>query len=287
MARKSILIVGASGFLGSYIASSLSGELYDVWKTTRGKESGNRELFLDLRESPHSFFDGNELHFDLVIMCAGITSIAKCEETPVQTRLVNVTHTYELIREFVRRGSFVMCFSSTAVFDGSRPFSKITDATSPLSEYGRQKADLETLLTDLKDQVAVVRISKIVNKQMGLFHSWIDEVRQGRPIKPFSDMYFSPVFITVVFQAIQNILALRLGGIHHISADNDLSYAEAAGYLIDKKGYDTALVHPVPAASSGITVAARYSALDCVTLQQMNFPIPSVFDALDKFLLGK
>ena len=88
------------------------------------------------------------------------------------------------------------CFLSTnQVFDGSVPEMAADAPASPVSEYGRQKARVEAALRARMDQgapVAVLRLAKVVSRDMPLIRGWVDALSAGKPIRAFHDMTLAP-----------------------------------------------------------------------------------------------
>ena len=64
---------------------------------------------------------------------------------------------------------------------------------SPITEYGRQKAEVERRISKLGSSVSIVRFTKILGQVYPLFSSWLKTLQENKPIHPFSDMYMAPV----------------------------------------------------------------------------------------------
>ena len=95
-----------------------------------------------------------------VLLGAGETSLARCRAEPAATHRVNVDAVASLSERLGRRGTFMVFLSTNLVFDGSRPFARATDRRSPLTEYGRQKAEAEAVIRLQGEGAAVLRLSK-------------------------------------------------------------------------------------------------------------------------------
>jgi dTDP-4-dehydrorhamnose reductase len=185
--------------------------------------------------------------YSTAFLCAGRTKLADCEAHPAETALVNVTRTTELARRLWERGTFIVFLSTNLVFDGSKGFPSVDDAPNPTGAYGLQKAKAEKILRELCDRVAIVRLTKVVHPAMPLLLDWAAALRRGEVIHPYCDMVFSPIPLDYVVRALQSIAARRSGGIIHLSAETDVSYASLAASLARQLNVTRDLVQPQPA----------------------------------------
>lgn len=282
------LIVGGDSFIGSFLRDSYLNRVYDIYTTTRNVDQITaKNLYLDLKDGVSSFFSLNKIRFNVAIICSAVTSFQKCENNPAESELINVTATFNLIEELRRRCVFIISLSSTAVFDGNKSFYKTTDKVSPNTVYGRQKAELEYRLRGFDDSVAILRVSKIINNDTPLFVRWILELKAKHKINPFYDMYFSPVYIDFMLVVIANLLKKKVGGIQHLSASNDISYADAAKYIANKIHADEDLIDPLSYRDMKLISSPKHTTFDCAGLGDIGLYPPLPIDALDKFLLNK
>lgn len=253
---KKILIVGGDGAIGSALAGYLPQTGLEVIKTTRRK--GGEGLFLDLEDLPKNLeFPG----VSVAVICAGIGSVAQCESNPNLTARVNVEAPKRIIEEVVGRGGRIVFLSTTHVFDGEKSFYATGDERNPITNYGRQKAEVEFCLEEIfPGQSAIVRLTKVLTPGGGLVKNWINAWRQGNPVDAFSDMYLSPVSLEFAVGALAKVIEESLSGKVHVSADGETSYFDFALELAERLGierklirgisYKDAIKHPMPARAS-------------------------------------
>jgi len=271
--RHNWLIVGADGGIGSALAQRLP----DATRTTRRAASGNA-LSLDLAADPEAWQLPDSV--SAAFLTAARCSIDDCRSYPVETRLVNVERTVRLAEELTARGTFVVLLSTNQVFDGSVPFRKAGDVTCPITEYGRQKADVERAILGLGG--AVVRLTKVFAGIPPLLRTWAESIRDGRAIEPFADMVFSPVPMATVVEALVACGERREPGIVQVSGDCDISYAEAAMRLASRLGASSGLVRPASAAARGIDPASipRHTTLDTPIAPAVSATLDGLFAGL-------
>lgn len=268
----SVLVVGADGAIGRAILARTDG----LGTTRRKERAGPGRPFLDLAgvfEVPSGV--------SVAYVCAAVTSTDACEKDPAGTARVNVEATTRLARTLAERGAFVVFPSTNLVFDGTVPHRRIDEAPCPTIEYGRQKMRAEAALLALGPSVAVVRITKVINADHPLVKGWIEEFRAGRTIRPFTDRVIAPVPLDFTIRALLAIGEARAGGIHHVSGDADVTWADLAARLAERLGVDGRLVEPKPATK----VDPRHTTLDTSGLTARFGLVPPDLDAaLDVFV---
>lgn len=262
------LIVGADGLLG--------GSLRRHWRA-----AGRPVVCTSLLPVPDP---EGVLHFDLsqpteswpplppgraAVLCAAITSLDQCRRDPEATRFINVTQTLALARQLVENGAFVVFISSNLVFDGTKPCRGAAELTCPQTEYGRQKADAESGLAQFGQRVAVVRLTKVFHPALLMVRGWIDALRGGTPIHPFSDFVCSPIALPAVTRALATIAESEQSSIWQFSGSADVSYADLATHIADRFDCDPALVQPRRGRGAGhLEHLPRHTTLDATRAQQ-------------------
>jgi len=97
-------------------------------------------------------------NYSSAVLCAGITRLDLCRRDPVGTRKINIDGNLRLARYLSDRGTHVIFLSTDKVYDGSGKFRSPDDEVSPITEYGRQKAEVERSILKLKNGV-VLRVA--------------------------------------------------------------------------------------------------------------------------------
>jgi dTDP-4-dehydrorhamnose reductase len=154
------------------------------------------------------------------------------------------------VKNLVAGGAFVIYLSTNQVFDGSVPHRLPDDPLSPVTEYGRQKAEAERQIRQHGDSVAVVRFTKILEPSPLLFSAWVESLKNGESIQPFSDMVLSPIPLSCAVSVLRLVADQRLPGILQVSGESDVSYAEAARLAVKLVKADPSLVKPIKASES-------------------------------------
>lgn len=112
--------------------------------------------------------------FDVLVNCAGYTSVDDCEIQGDLAYLVNGHAPGMLARIAARRRVRMIQFSTDYVFDGRQlePYTE-ADAPNPLSVYGKSKLLGEQLVLEAAPQHLVVRLSWLFGPGRAAFPDWI------------------------------------------------------------------------------------------------------------------
>ncbi len=223
---------------------------------------------------------------------AAIARIASCHDDPVGSARVNVTQTLALIERLVAHGTHVLFLSTNQVFDGTTPNMPADAPHSPVSEYGRQKAQVETALRRHIDRgapVAILRLAKVVSPQMALINGWIEALSSGLAIHAFDDMRMAPTPIELVTGAIAALLQDRASGIFQLTGPRDVSYAEIGHFLANRLNADPAQV-TVAHARSALPPGATpwHTTLDSQLLRERyGFLVPDAWEVVETTLSAR
>lgn len=224
---RDVLVIGVNSQIGSALAVHLKREGYRVLGTTRRKTAVDANtVFLDLRERPALQALPKA---DAVVICSGVTSIAKCEESPEECRLINVENTIRIIDKYVADGAFVLFLSSSAVFDGSKPFCTVSDDPNPATNYGKFKLAVERhVLGGSGKNAAVLRLTKVITQGTPFTRSWERAATEGRDIPAYTNKRFSPVSIGEAIDSISLLIHRKEGGLYQLGGAEEVSYFDYA-----------------------------------------------------------
>jgi len=270
-----ILIVGTEGFLGGALLSLGHQRGLPVCGTRRGNVQHHPDIQrLDLDDDLARWSPPE--HCAVAILCAAVTNLAACQRDPAGTRQINVRQTLRLTEKLVAAGSFVVFPSSNLVFDGTRPARLAADPTCPLTEYGRQKAAVESEFANYGSRVAIVRLTKVVNPHWPLIQGWIQSLRSQQPVEAFNNLVCAPIPLAVTVHGLLEIGQTRRAGIWQFSAASDVAYSDIARHIARRLCGNDQLIHSVSGADI-IEHAPQHTTLDTTRARLelgLRFPPP-------------
>lgn len=280
-----ILIIGGDSKIGTALYKRLINKNSIVWKSTRKKSIKQNEFYFNLEDD---ILDSSfpKIKFDFVFMCASITSLDFCNKFPALSHKVNVVNTLEILKYFIKNESFIIFFSTNLVFDGLKPKRSIADPLNPRTEYGKQKTLVENELSKLPNN-AIFRLTKIIDYNFKLFDNWIEDLNNLNTISPFYDMKMSPVWIDDLIEFLLKYLEKPEKRIFHVSALDEITYYEAAQYIVRKLRLDIKNVVPISAKSVNIEHIPNFTSLSTESNSVIKFNYNSSHHAIDKFLINQ
>jgi len=279
--NKSILIIGANGTIGSELVSFFESKGHNIFTTTRNTNSvSDRCFFLNLSIDEINLQKFNR-NFDIVIICAAITSQKFCLNNRELSWRVNVENTVKIAKGMREAGAFIIFLSSNAVFNGELPFVNSQEKATPTTEYGCQKLEVENQLLKLQHKISIVRFSKVINQNMTLVNQWIVNLKMGRRITPLDDMLISPVPVSFAVLVLYTIVLKEFPGIVQVSSNQDITYADFARYIASKIGVDQNLISPISYIDQGFENVSKNTTLDGSALTHLGLTSPDVWKGID------
>jgi len=150
-----IVVLGASGLVGSHVMSAGLAAGHDVVGTTRAADSPIlRRLELGDQGATVSLLEAERP--EAVIYAAGWTWVDGCEADPSRSHRENFAQPLAVARWCALRGVRMLYYSSSYVFDGVAGGYNEEDPVSPVNVYGRHKADAEKAILDAAGGAALV-----------------------------------------------------------------------------------------------------------------------------------
>jgi dTDP-4-dehydrorhamnose reductase len=283
------LLIGGDSEIGAATSRFLQAQGMPVWATTRRHDriSADRP-FLDLADTLEDWAPPPGARSACIL--AAVARLAACVADPVGSARINVTQTLMLIERLLARGVHVVFLSTNQVFDGVTPQVAPDAPACPVSEYGRQKAQVEAELRrrmSRGEAVAVLRLGKVVAPVMPLVEGWIEKLAAGMPISAFRDMPFAPVAIDLVAKAIGALMDDRASGIFQLTGPRDVTYAEVAHVLARRLEADPKLVVEVSARDAGQPEGStpRHTTLDSSALvERYGLTVPDVWEVIEQLI---
>ena len=279
------LIVGANSEIGSATARLIRARGGKVVPTTRRLLEANADqVRLDFERPIESFTVPEGVTAACIFVA--VARLAACAADPEGSARVNVLQTLALVDLLIARGVYTLFLSTNQVFNGDEPQVPAEAPTSPVSEYGRQKAETEGALRARMASgapIGVLRLAKVVSPGMALISTWAQELAAGRSIRAFTDMTIAPTPVDVVATSIARMMEDRLPVIAQLTGPRDIAYADVGRFLAEKIGADPLLVGPVSALKSGMPRGSmpRYTTLDSSYIAgRYGLTVPDAFDVI-------
>lgn len=222
-----VVVTGASGVLGGYV---LAGRPAHVAAVGWSGPSGVADAVL----SPVDLADARSVEAAyrlarpaVVLHLAALSAVGDCVRDPVRARRVNVEATAQLARLTQADGARLLFASTDLVFDGTRPPYAEDAPPTPLSVYGRTKADAEAAVLDAGG--TVVRLALLFGPGRGrksFFDGMAEALREGRPLTLFDDEHRTPLDLASAASILWALAEHPFRGVVHAGGPERLSRLE-------------------------------------------------------------
>jgi len=235
-------IIGASGFLGRHFLPAYRKLYPDCVGTIKGyPDHGSGHLYhLDLNSPDITDLRLSARGHKEALIFAATTRVNISEDEKIAARKANVDGTLELIRQLTEEGIKPVFFSSAYVFDGEKGAYTSESRVNPITEYGKQKADVEARIAPITGgNFLVVRLSKIFSrvKEDGTF---LDEIARvlssGGVYRAAFDQILCPTLVTDIIDAVGLLQAKGATGIINVCSPEVWSRYDLAAALAGSMG---------------------------------------------------
>jgi dTDP-4-dehydrorhamnose reductase len=275
---KRVLIAGAAGQLGSTVVRRFS-ERWEVVPFTRAQ--------LDIADMAATVARITAVAPEVIINCAAYNDVDGAEEAAVAALSANAMGVLALSRGATATGATLVHYGTDFVFDGAadRPYTE-SDPPRPLSVYGTSKLLGEWFA--LEAPVAyVLRVESLFGGQPA--KSSVDKIiagiRDGRPVRVFSDRTVTPSYVDDVAAATEQMLTTTVApGIYHCVNSGHGTWLDIAQEAVRLLQHEAELV---PVRVDDVKFKARrprYCALSNEKLAAAGVAMPSWQAALARYI---
>ncbi len=205
---------------------------------------------------------------DVIVNAAAYTAVDKAEGDLVQAQTINAEAPGVLAEEAARLGALLVHYSTDYVFNGSgaTPWRE-TDATGPLSIYGRTKLEGEQRIQQAGAHHLIFRTSWVYAARGGNFaKTMLRLARERERLTVIDDQFGVPtgaeLLADITAQVIPQALSrAEIGGIFHLAAAGETNWHAYAKYVIDY--------------AKSVKTAADFAVKEVAAIPASAFPLPA------------
>lgn len=283
-----ILLLGQHGQVSQELQRALHGA---AELTVLGREQ------LDLAQPELIRQQVQRLRPELIINAAAHTAVDQAESEPQLAFAINATAPGILAEVAAEMNVPLIHYSTDYVFDGSQaaPYRE-SDATNPLSVYGRSKLAGEQAIQAVGGMHLILRTSWVYSQHGKNFLLTMQRLLQEREsLSIVADQIGAPTWAGTIAQTTAQLVEQWRGGqtgpwgLYHLTAQGETSwfgFASAIAAHLRSQSKSVATLQPIPS-SAYPTPAQRplNSRLDCSRLQQdWQVQLPDWQSALEQCL---
>lgn len=245
-----ILIVGASGFIGSALHSACGADAVGTY--CLHPTEGLRHL--DLCDAGAVQRLVADVQPTLIIHPAAQPNVDWCEDHAAESHAINVAGTRHMAAAARAAGARYVYFSTDYVFDGSAGPYREDAATDPPNVYGRHKLEAERAVASVLDDYLIVRVCGVYgferqgkNFVMGL----LARAQKGEPMNVPSDQWGNPTYADNLAAAVRELALSSHRGVYHVVGPDHLDRISFARLACSVFGLDPGFLRPRTTAELG------------------------------------
>ena len=239
------LVLGASGFLGSYAGFALTAAGWDVTGASRSPvDFYPRHLEMNSLDDIPTIFRREKL--DVVINCVAMANHEQCEENPSDAALVNAELPGVWSLRAAEIGAQFVHFSTDAVFDGRYTgLYEEDDTTGAPSVYGLTKRAGEESVLAAHPGALVFRTNFFGwsrDHRKGILDFFVNGLENQTPMAGFSDYVVSSLYVGHLFDLVAEAVSSGASGVYHLTSSTPLSKYDFGVAVADALGSDNSLI---------------------------------------------
>jgi len=246
-----ILITGASGFLGGYLAQAAQGkgELIGTYWEHPAAVPGVDLHRMDLTNLVAVAQFVRKIQPQIIIHSAALANLDTCEAQKDWAWRTNVDAARMIAAVARELGSRLIHISTDMVFDGKKGNYEEDDLPEPISYYGYSKRAAEETVLRAYPEALAVRVALLYGFPVAGGNSFSAEIyhsmRAGQKVKVFADQYRTPIWAGNAAAAIMELAEKNQRGVLHLAGSERISRAEFARELARQIGADKNLLEDV------------------------------------------
>lgn len=220
------LVLGASGFLGSYFNRVENKPLQQFSRTLEHDRESKIQI------DPWDFTSMEDVvtlnGIKNIINCIAMANIELCESDPEMAIKVNSNYPHKLARFCLNTGVHLVHVSTDAVFEDSEFPKNEMSQTNPKSTYGKSKLMGEKAVRSISSDFTIARVNfyGFSPKRNSLFDHFYSSLTGGRRALGFSDAIFSPLYVLDTAEALLLLAEKKYAGIINIGGTQSLTKYE-------------------------------------------------------------
>ncbi|MGH8048862.1 MAG: dTDP-4-dehydrorhamnose reductase [Chthoniobacterales bacterium] len=173
--------------------------------------------------------------FDWVVNCAANTNVDGCERQPEEARLANTVAARRIAERCAKSNARLIHISTDYVFDGRQQEPYDEDAPpSPLSIYGRTKADGEFDVLAALPKAIVARVSWIFGPEKPSFiDMMLSRAMADENVAAIADKWSTPSYTEDLADWLETLIAADApAGVYHLSNSGSCSWRDYAEHAL-------------------------------------------------------
>jgi len=273
---KRMMVIGASGLLGQYVAGQAASRGYEILGTYMNNTIRSPDFalqHLDITQADEVSRVLTDFKPDWVVHASALTSLDYCETHPTDSWNVNVEGTLNIAVACKRLKAKLLYASTDYVFNGEKGERYFEfDVPDPSNVYARTKLEGERITMDASFENIIARVSALYGwNRMSRKHNFVtwvlDTLRSGKEIKLLADQFVSPTYAPQCASVLLTMLERKGMGLYHASGPDCLDRYEMGMRIAEAFKLDIGLIRK--ATRNEISLPARRPPCSCLDTSKL------------------
>lgn len=218
---NSILVLGDSGNLGNRLISKQFKNYRVITKTEIEKFIKNNKL--DITNLIQIEYLLNVLDPNVIINCAGISNVDYCDVNPEHCKLVNMLAPINISRLANKLNKKFIQISTDHYASRNNDIRDENCYFSATNMYGYSKLISDVQIELANKNALIIRTNFFGYGKNNLFKWIIDKINNHEAIDGYLDIFFNPVSIDFLCNAIERLLESDMYGVINVACDKTVS----------------------------------------------------------------
>jgi dTDP-4-dehydrorhamnose reductase len=191
-----------------------------------------------------------------LILTEEIPGVEYCEKNRLDAMEFNTRGVRFYVEAANQLRASVIYLSSAYVFDGRKSGGMYTefDHVNPINVYGETKLMAEVAVDKAVDHLTL-RLGEVYGDYADNFVKYVlDSLSYGQTLELARDMYFSPVYIEDVAEAIRTMATEKMSGLYNLAGPERISHYELGMRIAKAFNLKEELLVPLSVEEMGLTV---------------------------------
>ncbi len=238
-----VTVIGASGFVGSYLYDYFKKKCYVVGTFTKNSKNDLERLDITLEKEVDKFFQKHRP--ETVLLPAALPNVDWCETHREEAEKVNVGGVRNVAFASRKYDSKLVYFSTDYIFDGtSGPYTEEA-IPKPLNYYGLTKLLGEKEVRQALNNHLITRVTWVYGwdkSSKNFADSTIKLLRAGKKRNVAVDQFATPTYVESISEAVEKLMENNKTGIYNLVGPDYVSRSEFVYKIADVFNLDKNLI---------------------------------------------
>ena len=207
-----------------------------------------KTVVFDYRNTTKLYCQLKSLNADILINCIGLTNVEDCEKNKKKAYQSNAIIAKNISKVCKDLSIKMVHISTDHLFEGNKAFADENEPVNPLNIYGMTKGEGEIFVLNENPNAIIVRTNFFgqgPNYKGSFSDKILKSLENNETANLFSDVFFTPVSVSIIRKNIYMLLKKNAKGIFNICSNERVTKYQFGLMIARVFGYSTKLINPI------------------------------------------